>query len=120
MGACSCRCDGCRLRWTVRREREIPRAVFSKGGIALESYVVRIYRRDPNDEKKIAGTVECSRGHRRAGFLSSDALANILAGAGRIPGERTEIPARSGTGDEFKSFSEILESIRAELEGPEF
>jgi hypothetical protein len=86
----------------------------------LEGYVVRIYRRDPTDPKKIAGTVECGRGYGRAWFLSSDALVNLLALPGGIPEERAESPAKSGTGDEFKSFSEIMESIRVELEGPEF
>ena len=84
----------------------------------MERFVVRIYRRDPTDPKKIAGTVECSRGRGRAGFLSSDALVNILALPGGIPDENGESPARSGTGDEMKSFSEVMESIRAELEGP--
>ena len=89
----------------------------------MEGYVVRIYRRDPTDPKKIAGTVECGRGYGRAWFLSSDALVNLLALPGGIPSERTEraeSPAKRGTGDEFKSFSEIMESIRLELEGPEF
>lgn len=86
----------------------------------MERYVVRIYRRDPTDEKKIAGTVEFSSGHGRTGFLSFDALMNILVLTGGIPGERAGSPSRSGTGDGFKSYSEILESIRVELEGPEF
>jgi len=94
--------------------------VSSKGGIVLERYVVRIYRRDPTDEKKIAGTVECGRGHGRTGFLSFDALVNILALTRGIPGERAESPSSSGACDEFNSFSEILESIRVELEGPEY
>jgi hypothetical protein len=103
-----------------QKKSSMESAVSSKGGIALERYVVRIYRRDPTDEKKIAGTVECSGGQGRTGFMSSDALVNILALRGRIPGGRAESPSRDGTGDEFKSFSEILESIRVELEGPEF
>lgn len=86
----------------------------------MERYVVRIYRRDPTDRKKIAGTVERGRGHGRAGFLSSDALVHILASPGGIPEERAETPAKSGTGDEFISVSEIIESIRAEIEGQEF
>lgn len=86
----------------------------------MEGYVVCIYRRDPTDPKKIAGTVECGRGYGRAWFLSSDALVNLLALPGGIPAERAERPSKNGTGDEFKSFSEIMESIRLELEGPEF
>jgi hypothetical protein len=86
----------------------------------LERYVVHIYRRDPTDPKKIAGTVECCKGHERAGFLGSDALVNLLALSGGIPEESAESPAKSGTGDDCKSFSEVMESIRVELEGPEY
>lgn len=84
----------------------------------MERYVVRIYRRDPTDVKKIAGTVECCDGTGRTGFLNFDALVNILFLPGGIPGESAGNPSRSGTGDEFKSFLEILESLRVEMEGP--
>lgn len=82
----------------------------------MERYVVHIFRRDPADPKKIAGIVECSTGHWRAGFLSSDAFLNILASRGGIPGERAGGPSRSGTGEALKSYSEIMESIRVEME----
>jgi hypothetical protein len=86
----------------------------------LERYVVLIYHRDPTDPKKIFGAVERGWGQRRAGFLNSDALVNILAQRRRVPEEKSEIPAKSGTGDDFQSVSEMMESIRMELEGPEF
>jgi len=85
----------------------------------LERYVVHIFRRDPADQKKIAGIVECSTGYWRAGFLSSDAFLNILASRGGIPGERAGGPSKSGTGDALKSYSEIIESIRVEMDGLE-
>ena len=86
----------------------------------MERYIVRICRRDPTDPKKIAGTVECCGGRGRKGFLGSDALVNILVSSGGIPEKGAESPAKSGTGDEFKSYSEVMESIRVELEGSEF
>jgi hypothetical protein len=94
----------------------LPRNV---GGGALERYVVRIYRRDPADPKKIAGSVECSGGHGWKGFLSSDALVNLLVSSGGISEGRKKSPAKSGTGDALESYREILESIRKDLEGPE-
>jgi hypothetical protein len=96
------------------------RAVSAKGGSAVERYVVRIYRRDPKDPKKIFGTVEWGNGHGLAGFLGSDALVNIMAFPVGTPEERAGSPPKGGTGDEFKSFSEIMESIRVELEGQIF
>jgi len=86
----------------------------------MERYVVHIYRRNPGDPKNIAGTVQCGGGRGRKWFLSTDALVAILASPERIPDKRAERPAKSGTGDELKSYSEIVESIRVEMEGQEF
>ena len=86
----------------------------------MERYDVCIFRRDPADPKKIAGTVACRGGHGRKGFLSSDALVKILVSSGGIPEKKTESPAMRGTGDALKSFREIMESIRVEMEGREF
>jgi len=86
----------------------------------MEKFIVRIFRRDPADPKKIGGSVECGRGGERKGFLSSDALVNILALPGGKPEESIKSQPKSGTGDAFESMSEVMESIRAEMEGPEF
>jgi hypothetical protein len=87
---------------------------------APERYVVYIYHRDPADPKKIAGSVECGEGGGRKGFLSSDALVNILVSSGGISEEREKSPVKSGTGDALDSYRKILESIRAEMGDPEF
>jgi len=94
-------------------------AMRSRGGRggALERYVVHIYRRDPVDPKKIAGAVECGDGRGRRGFLSSDALVNILVSSEGISERRTERPAMNGADVALESFREVMESIRAEMEG---
>ena len=57
------------------------RAVSAKGGSAVERYVVRIYRRDPKDPKKIFGTVEWGNGHG----LAHDGAGGIAGGPDRTP-----------------------------------
>jgi hypothetical protein len=96
------------------------RVVSANGGSALEKYVIRVYRRDPTDPNKMAGTVECGGKQGRKGFLSADALVTILTSPEAMPEKRAEHLAKTGTGKECKSFSEVVEMIRAELEGPEF
>jgi hypothetical protein len=86
----------------------------------VERYVVRIYRRDPTDPKKIFGTVECGSGHGRAGFLDSDALVNILALPAGIQAESAEARENSATGKEFGSYSKFVELIREEVDGRDF
>jgi hypothetical protein len=92
----------------------------AKGGNDLERYVIRIFRRDPTHPDKIAGTVECGGLPERKGFLSSEALVNILVSTKAMQEKRAENRRKNGTGEEFKSFSQIVESIRVELEGPDF
>lgn len=86
----------------------------------MEKFVVRICRRDPQDPRRIAGTVECSAGRGRKGFVNSEGLVNILTSppqGARAKG--TDGAGNSATGKEAGSFSEMVERIRVELDGPE-
>jgi len=59
----------------------------------LESYIVRIYRRDGNDPEGIVGMVSGAEDEGGKAFRNAGELAGILAG---LPGERAE--ERRGTG----------------------
>jgi hypothetical protein len=45
---------------------------------------------------------------------------NILVSSREMHKERSVSPDKCGPGDEFISYSEIMESIRIEMEGQEF
>ncbi len=94
-----------------------PGSTFS-GGAVVDTYVVRICRRDPSNPRQIAGTVERIGGVGRKGFVSPDALINLLISPAPVGGRSADRPA-GGTGEKCGSFSEIVELIRVELEGPE-
>jgi hypothetical protein len=48
-------------------------------GNAPESYLIRIYRRDPQDPRRIAGVVELIEQERTEHFKSAGELMRILA-----------------------------------------
>jgi hypothetical protein len=50
----------------------------------IESYIVRIYRRDDNDPHAIAGTVESAGTEEKKSFTSSRELLRILSLSGPI------------------------------------
>ena len=50
----------------------------------MESYIVRIYRRDSKAPRKVAGTVECVGGEgEKQGFDDMEDLVSILGGEKR-------------------------------------
>ena len=51
----------------------------------MENYIVRIYRRDPEDPKKIAGMVEHVGIDQGKSFTSIDELKGILVSADQRP-----------------------------------
>jgi len=61
--------------------------------LAPESYVVRIYRRDPRSPRRIAGTVEIVASGTERSFTSLRELQQILGGsAAPAPAARTRAP----------------------------
>ena len=76
-----------------------------------ERYLVRIYRRDPKDPKRIRGVVEGVEGKGKVGFLGPDALWKILASAGHPPPQIGETGKKGEQDGGFQSFTEIMESI---------
>ena len=46
----------------------------------MDSYIVRIYRRNSNDLNKITGVVEWAETEERRSFKHSDELVRILCG----------------------------------------
>ena len=57
--------------------------------MASENYVVRIYRRDQRDPKRVAGVVEHIGNQQSRAFHNLSELAQLLAPAPQPPGERT-------------------------------
>ncbi len=57
-------------------------------GLALESYVVRIYRRQPNAPGRVAGTVEAVGSGGETSFRSLRELQRILAGTAALSNPR--------------------------------
>lgn len=56
----------------------------------VESYIVRIYRREPKEPWKIAGVVEVPGSDQKRAFASSDALLEILGGTIKSHGSRKD------------------------------
>ena len=52
----------------------------------MDSYVVRIYRRDPENPRKSVGVVERAEGEGEQAFHSLDELMSILQSQGSSPG----------------------------------
>ncbi len=46
----------------------------------MDSYIVRIYRRDKEDTNRVSGVVEWSETRERRSFQGSDELLGILCG----------------------------------------
>lgn len=58
-----------------------------------DSYVVRIYRRDPRQPRRLAGTVEIVETGAELGFRNPTELITVLAGADmQQPGPRKGAP----------------------------
>lgn len=55
------------------------------GGRAMESYVIRIYRRDNEDPKNCAGLAEVIETDEKKAFRNLDELLEILKANGRNP-----------------------------------
>jgi hypothetical protein len=53
-------------------------STLKKDSSTRDSYIVRIYRRDPNDQSKIAGIVETVSVGREDAFKSVEELAGIF------------------------------------------
>lgn len=86
----------------------------------MESYIIRIYHRDGNDTKKVAGVVEEIGGEGKTGFLGPDSLWKILTTPrrGPVPDRKTlrigktPLDERRGA----MTFTEILREISREEE----
>ena len=50
----------------------------------MESYVVRVYRRDAKDPEKLAGLVELADREEQKAFVSFAELRQILSSTGKI------------------------------------
>jgi hypothetical protein len=61
----------------------------------LESYIVRIYRRDHNKPVEIAGLVESIEAEKKQAFKNMYELSQILS----VPGEKTSRKRKKPTQD---------------------
>lgn len=76
----------------------------------MERYVIHIFHRDPEDPKRIAGTVEGGWGKKRKGFIGRDSLWRILTA--RHQGTRRRQTMREGEpGLRVMSVTEIMKSM---------
>jgi hypothetical protein len=62
---------------------------------ALETFVVRIYRRDPDDPGRLSGTVENAERGVKVPFEGADALLATLSGKVVRAGSRHRPPGRT-------------------------
>jgi hypothetical protein len=56
--------------------------------IPIDSYLVRIYRRDPQEPRRVAGLVEIIERESSATFKSAEELMRILGIGGVSSGEK--------------------------------
>jgi len=85
-------------------------------GSDFKSYVIHIHHRDPKDPKKIFGVVEKVGGKGKVGFLSPNSLWRVLASPSRATPHRENAPKKAKKVGQIRSFAEIMESIREEME----
>ena len=81
----------------------------------MESYIIRIYHRDGEDAKKVAGVVEEIGREGKRGFLGPDSLWKILSAPSResMPAKRglTREKIRMDERKDAMTFIEILKEI---------
>lgn len=65
--------------------------VFIAGEDEMESYIIRIYRRDGKDPRNVAGVVEEIGKEGKKGFIGPNSLWKLLSSPSRGP-----MPARKG------------------------
>jgi hypothetical protein len=82
----------------------------------VETYIVRIYRLDRKNPKKVAGVVEGIGEEGRKGFLGPDSLWKILTAPRRESLRRGEPSRRKRTGKSGMTPTEIMKQIAKELE----
>lgn len=64
----------------------------------MESYVVRVYRRDEKDSEKLAGLVELADREEQKPFVSFAELRQILSSTGKIAQGSSERSAKQQRG----------------------
>jgi len=103
-----------------REAIEVRNNVFIALEDQMESYIVRIYRRDGNDTKKVAGVVEEIGGEGKTGFLGPDSLWKILTTPRREPEPDRKTLRRGKTPWDERwdamTFTEILMELNREEE----
>jgi len=61
----------------------------------LESYIVRIYRRDHEKPVEIAGVVESIEAEKKQSFQNMDELSRILCGPEKTTSSKRKKPAQN-------------------------
>lgn len=77
----------------------------------MDTYIVRIYRRDKKDPKKVAGVVESVGKEGKKSFSGPDALWTILSVRRRKPERKEGIPRSARNGEGAMTLSDIMKKI---------